>query len=511
MWVTLRRLNPRLVSFAVLAVLWVGPHLPHLAGPIDDPQSWRQCDTAQYAYSFFREGVSLLRPSVIWMGGYKTVVLEFPLPELLMALAYRAFGFDLKFSRLVTLSFFLGSAVYLLLIVRHLFGSRLATECAAVYGILPLALFYSRAIHIDFAAVFFGHAFTYHAMRSCDLRSPAHALFASIAGVLGCLIKAPYVFYFALPLIAYAARSPRTRVFPYLATPLITSAAAFAIWRMHVEATNGLAPDWSFIPGYIKHVDMGGWYYGPLSTRLQWSPWRELLSRTRSEVTSSWGFWLCSLGLVVSLYSWARRRATADDFIAAWALGLLGYVLIFFNLNVFHDYYQIPLLALASVLIARALDLPVQLWGKRFPTLALFATVLAFALLAFKSIQWTERYFYQVDWLRVEAGRLIEENTPRDALVIASTTTHTNPRDPRLLERAHRYGWSIYRDHLTPELVERLTRFGATHVVLVVPEDEPTTEILGRKATTLSLHESPWKLLIAHVSAQRPQAERGGR
>lgn len=502
-WARLRRLNYGLVSFAVLTALWVGPHLAHLAGPIDDPFSWRQCDTAQYAYSFFREGVSLLRPSVVWMGGYKTVALEFPLPELLMALAYHAFGFDLVFARLVTFAFFLGSAVYLLLIVRHFFGFRLATECAIVYGILPLALFYSRAIHVDFAAVFFGHAFTYHVMRSCDVRSWAHALFATIAGVLGCLIKAPYVFYFALPLIAYAARSSGKRVFPFLATPLITSAAAFAIWRMHVEAINGLAPDWSFIPGYIKHVDMGGWYYGPLSMRLRWEPWRELLSRIRSEATSWWGFWLCWLGLVVSLYSWARRRTTGDEFLAAWAIGLLGYVLIFFNLNVLHDYYQIPLLALTSLLIARALDLPMQLWGERFPTLARVASVLAFALLASKSIEWTERNFYKVDWMLVEAGKLVEENTARDALVIASTTTHTNPRDPRLLERAHRYGWSINRDDLTPELVKELARFGATHIVLVVPEGEPTTGILGQEAITLRMQKAPWKVLVAAVSAER--------
>ena len=504
LWARLRRLNHGLLSFAVLAALWVGPHLAHLAGPIDDPFSWRQCDTAQYAYSFFREGVSLLRPSVVWMGGYKTVALEFPLPELLMALAYRAFGFDLEFARLVTLAFFLGLAVYLLLIVRHLFGLRLATGCAAVYGILPLALFYSRAIHIDFAAVFFGHAFTYHAMRSCDLRSWAHALFATIAGVLGCLIKAPYVFYFALPLIAYAARSSsRKRVFPFLATPLIASAAAFAIWRMHVEAINGLAPDWSFIPGYIKHVDMGGWYYGPLSMRLRWEAWRELLSRIRSEVTSWWGFWLCCLGLVVSLYSSARRRTTGDEFLAAWAIGLLGYVLIFFNLNVLHDYYQIPLLALTSLLIARALDLPMQLWGERFPTLTLFAAVLAFALLASKSVEFSERNFFKVDWMRVEAGRLIEENTARDALVIAATDAHRNPRDPRLLERAHRYGWSVNRDDLNPALAKELSRVGATHMAVVVPEEEPTTEILGQKATTLRLHRTPWKLLIAPVSAER--------
>ena len=158
----------RLLMLVCLAVLWVGPRIPHLTGPIDEPMSWRQCDTAQYAYSFFREEISLLRPPVAWMGSHKTVVLEFPLPELLMAMAYRAFGHHLELARLVTLTFFLASACYLALIVRRLFGSRLAFSCVAIYGVLPLGLFYSRAIHIDFAAVFCAHALVYHSMRACD-------------------------------------------------------------------------------------------------------------------------------------------------------------------------------------------------------------------------------------------------------------------------------------------------------------------------------------------------------
>ncbi len=54
------------------------------------------------------------------------------------------------------------------LIVRRLFGSRLAFSCVAIYGVLPLGLFYSRAIHIDFAAVFCAHALVYHSMRAYD-------------------------------------------------------------------------------------------------------------------------------------------------------------------------------------------------------------------------------------------------------------------------------------------------------------------------------------------------------
>jgi len=66
------------VLTAAFLVLLILPRIQHLIGPIDDPHSWRQCDTAQYAYAFYQNGTDLLRPSVCWMGNHKTVILEFP-------------------------------------------------------------------------------------------------------------------------------------------------------------------------------------------------------------------------------------------------------------------------------------------------------------------------------------------------------------------------------------------------------------------------------------------------
>ncbi len=175
----------------------------------------------------------------------------------------------------------------------------------------------------------------------------------------------------------------------------------------------------------------------------------------------------------------------------------MAYVLIFFNLNVVHDYYQIPLLAVTSLLIARGLGLAMQIWGTRFPVRTALVAVVGFAALAFLSIRWTERSYYHIDWMRVEAGKLIDENTPSDALIVAATSADTDPRDPRILQRAHRYGWSIHRDYLTPDLLHRLRKLGATHLVLVVPEDDPATEILGIKGIEKTLERTPWKLLIA--------------
>ena len=124
--------------------------MTHFAGSIDEPHSWRQCDTANYALAFYKEGIRLLRPSVCWMGSYKTVILEFPFPEALMALMYHILGYHLYLARVVTFLFFAGSAIYLYFIVCYVLRKRLAMIATAVYMILPLSLFYSRAVHVDF-------------------------------------------------------------------------------------------------------------------------------------------------------------------------------------------------------------------------------------------------------------------------------------------------------------------------------------------------------------------------
>ena len=46
-------------------MLLVGARFLHLTGPIDDPHSWRQCDTAHYSLDFFRNGIDLLRPGPV--------------------------------------------------------------------------------------------------------------------------------------------------------------------------------------------------------------------------------------------------------------------------------------------------------------------------------------------------------------------------------------------------------------------------------------------------------------
>jgi 4-amino-4-deoxy-L-arabinose transferase-like glycosyltransferase len=490
-----RRLLYLLFCLALLLATRAG----HLTGPVDEPHSWRQCDTAYYALDFHREGIDLFHPAVCWMGGHRTLALEFPLPEALMALAFNLFGFHLAVARLVTLLFFCGSAVYLFLLVRRLFGERAAWPALAVYLVLPLGQFYSRALHVDFSAVFFAHAMAWHLLRGYERRSALHNLAGVFFGILAFLVKAPYAFYFALPLAAVMLSRFNRRAFVGFLVCLAVPASVFLLWQVHAGAVNGAAPDWDFLPGYFKFVGMGQWYFGALALRFQPVLWAIVLGRLLFDVATAAGALLLLPGVAVAV---GKRYAPSGGrlFLWCWLAGLAGYLLIFFNLNQIHDYYQIPFLAPVALLIALGMLRVRDLLARLLPGMTSVMVPLLLAVVAINAFWTAETRYYGIDHLRVEAGRVIAANTEEGSLVIvAAEMPDTDCRDPRILYRAERCGWSVHLPQLTPELIERLREEGAGYLALVAPANDDIEAVYGYTAETIPLFAPPWKVLVCKL------------
>ncbi|MBU0715880.1 MAG: glycosyltransferase family 39 protein [Verrucomicrobia bacterium] len=495
-----RRYYVYLIVTAFLALL-IGTRAQHLVGSIDNPHAWRQSDTAWYAYSFYKDGINILKPSVCWMGGHKTVILEFPFPEVLMALAYEALGHHLYLARLITLIFFAGSAIYLFLIVRKLADSRLAVIATGVYVVLPLSLFYSRAVHIDFFAVFFAHAMFFHLLRALSFPRFRDIFLAVVAGSFAFLVKAPYAFYFMLPLLCVAMqqRCP-LRSLIWLGGCLLIPCLLFVWWRSHAATVNAAMPDWSFIPEYFKFTEMGSWYYGPWEARLNIHHWRRLWGRFGNDVTSSVGMWLFITGLAVSLMAAFRGSWRKWLPLWIWFSSVLVYVVIFFNLNLVHDYYQIPFLAVSSVFVALGIDAPRRILRRRLRKTEAIISFVLFGMISFNSITYARDTYFKRDVLREQFGEIIRQSTPDEALVIATPNVGTDCRDPSSLFCARRNGWSIDRHNLSRDLVERLKKVGASHLAVMVNDTDSLEQI---KAYGYTIHLYPiddnWQVLIANL------------
>ena len=450
-------------TYTVLVIAVLALRVPHLAGPIDDPHSWRQSDTAYYALDFYRNGFHLLRPQVCWSGEHGVLALEFPLPEALTALLYRLLGFNHLWGRLVTLAFYAGSLLYLLKIVQKVGTHRLGRLAALVYGLLPLSIYYSRAIHVDFAAIFFGHAMLYHMLRGFDGSDVRHILAGAAMGGLGFAIKAPYLFYLYLPLGVFLVnRQVWRNKRPFYLLSLAVPIAAFLLWRWNVGLVNADKPALDIYPKFVERWE---WYFGTLAQRLDVANWLVLLHRLIWDIANPIGFLLLAWGI----YGWLRsRQPVMRWFFESWALGTIVYLLVFFNLNWIHNYYQIPMLSIVSVAIAACLDRFAAL-KRPYGALAVAALVL---LLAAASLWYTGVAYYHIDWRAVRAGQLIQEHSaPDDLVVVYLYDDNDDNSDPRLLYRALRRGWSIRPSDIEQQRLTRYANEGGR--LLAIVETEP--------------------------------------
>ena len=448
-----------------VALLLLAPRLVNLAGPIDDPHSWRQCDTAYYSLHMVRHGIDLLRPEVCWLGAHGALALEFPLPEAVSALLQRTLGIGVVWDRVVSLLFFGIAVLYLHAIARRVLPPRPARIATLAYLALPLGIYYSRAAIVDFAAVAFAHAFLWHGLKAVERRRGRDLALCALSGSLGALIKAPALLPVAMALAWVTLRSGRTAWWRG-ALPFAVTAAVFALWRAHVEALNSSAPDWSFIPGYHKIAGRWSWYFGEqLASRLDVQVWLRLLLRMILEVTTWPGLLLAFWGA----WGWHKVASPAGreaGLLQVWAAGTLIYLVVFWPLNLEHDYYQIPFLAPAAVAIGAGgarLFPPAGrpgLWRSvaaraALAILALFGVLAAFAL-----------GYFRVDIRLVTAGREIARLVPSQDLMIAAFDG-SRYADPRLLFRADRRGWSLDVTEVTPQVVRGLRREGARWVALL--------------------------------------------
>lgn len=447
----------KILFFALLAIL-SAQRIFHLFGVIEEPMAWRQFDTEFFAYDFYKNGIDLFKPSVSWMGAYKTTILEFPLISALISLFYLIFEPSVFIARTVIFVFFLGSAFYLYKLFEKLYYRSLASFILFVYLLSPLSVYYSRALNIDFPVMFFAFAALYYFILAADTEKYSFVIIGVILSTAGFLIKAPYMFIIYFPLAYYIISKKKfsfaMRILPIMAIPV----AAFIFWNIHTVNSNNNSPDWYFIPGYFKFTDMSSWYFGSLEQRFEVNNWERLLTRFGASGITFIGLPLFLTGLFVKLKDGYNRK-----FMFWYSAGTAVYLLIFFSLNVIHDYYQIPLLVITAMYTAAGIDFiyrRINLKNDLYNRIVLTFILIA---LGVNGVWFTERWYYKPDKIRNTAAELIKKNTGTDDLIIASIDL-TDPRDPRILAPAHRYGWAIRISDLNRDLIERLQMEGAAYL-----------------------------------------------
>ncbi len=349
---------PALLTFhgrlvlAGLLTLGVMARAATVRSPVFDFHSWRQADTATIARNFVREDFNPLHPQVDFRGDQPVGYVEtgFELHAFLVAILARVAGFSTELGRLVSVLSFPVSVLLLFAFVRDRYGQAPAMVGAAIYAVgLPLTMYVDRALLNEPLLALL----TFACLRSTQVyleRGRASVLLGLVAAVtLIAVVKPPYLIVGAAIAGLFAERDG-VRALARWELWLVAAAASGAAtaWFMHARGLYALT-GLSF--GIADKLFDG-------ELLLSWRYVAKIGTRLLKDVLGPVGAVAMVYGLVVA---WRRRRWAEPLGVAAFH----AYLAVVTIGNFAHNYYQLPIVPVAAVLIGLGVTQAVQRRGDR--------------------------------------------------------------------------------------------------------------------------------------------------
>ena len=445
-----------------LFVLAFLPRLNGINNPVADWHSWRQADTAAVSRNFIKEGLTPLYPKFDSYYVLNEVGLpnpnryffaEFPLYNLFTFPFYKLFGVNELYARLVSVFFSSLTAVALYLLVKRYSSERAAVLSGIFFAILPFNIFYGRVIMPDPLHIFMSILSLLLISLWVERNKDIWAVLAGLAAAAALLTK-PYALILIIPVSYLLLRRWGLKLFKktsfYAFTLFVL--APFLLWRWHInQHPEGMfGTSWLLNQGNIRFT--GAFF--------RWL----VFERMNRLIFATGGFVLFWLGIV-------RGRTKKEGwFYLLWLAAIVAFFVIIAKGNVTHDYYQLPLVPIGCILMAKGFEF-LAMHGKGLWSRIInfnLGIVLVILMLAFG---WYEvRGFFNINHPEiVEAGRAVDRLTLADAKIIAPYRS-----DSAFLYQTNRYGWTV-----GGELIPGFIKEGATHLVSTTL-DESTLYWAGR-------------------------------
>ncbi|MEX0895695.1 MAG: phospholipid carrier-dependent glycosyltransferase [Patescibacteria group bacterium] len=447
---------PSIRLSALLGIILIG-FFVRLHAITNQPLDWhafRQADTASVTREYTKNGINILLPkyhdlSNIASGtdnpeGYRMV--EFPLINAVIAsivLAIPALPLELA-HRLLSVFLSLGSIALLFHFTKAISGYRVAIFTAALFALLPFNIYYSRVILPEPALVFSFLLGLWSFEKWLSTQKLNWYLLSVVSIALALLLK-PFIAFFAPVFLALVyTRMKRTLLNgALLGVYAGVVAAPFAWWRFWIsQFPEGIpASDWLFNSDGIRFRP--AWF--------RWLGYERLI--------------VLMLGYVGSIFvmvSWFKMNKEEWLVYGTWIIGSLAYLAIIATGNVRHDYYQVILIPIICIIVARGIIVLQQLLG-RFVLPVVASSIIGLLLITALILSWQQvsGFFTINNWEYIEAGKAVRRLTPEDALVIAPAFG-----DTLFLYQTHRRGWPI--GYHIEEKIDQ----GATHYVSTSYDDE---------------------------------------
>jgi hypothetical protein len=369
-----------------------------LNAPLLDQHDFRQTQTALSSYWLLHGGPVFAYETPV-LGSPWSIPFEFPLYQGLVA-GLAATGVPLDAAgRLVSFAFFVAGfwPLRMLWADLRLPPLGLPIACALLLA-APEYAFWSRTFLMESCAWFFALLWLALFVRFLMAGRATVALAATLAGVVGILVKATTLPAFALiGGLFYAARGvawlraglPR-RDLARLTLALVALLLPFAVgiaWVIDGDAVKLANP----VGRLLTSAALEQWNYGTLAQRTGSLLWLAIMPQRMlfDMFGPAWG-----VALVILAWALYRRRNTSV--ILLLVLGFFVPILIFTNLYIIHNYY---LYANAAFLIA-AVAVALGALADSPRGAARVCAVLVVILIS----QFTDFYLRQIRWLRTDPG-----------------------------------------------------------------------------------------------------------
>ncbi len=438
----------------VITVLCFAVRLYKIDNPVADWHSFRQADTAAVARNFVQDGFNVLYPQSDSFtilnekqlpNPNRYFINEFPLYNSIVAIVYRNFGVNTNYARLISVIFASLGTFFLYLLSKKLFSTKVATLATLFYAVLPYNVYYGRVIMPEPAFICFSVISFYLLLVFVEKPNFLRGLVFSIAFASAMLVK-PYSVFLFIPFIFWVFASHGLSAFkkPMFYIAPILSIIPLLLWRYHVS----VHPEGSFA---------SNWLYNQGNIRFSGAFFRWLIfDRLNRLIFATGGFVLLFFGFMHSVQS------KKGWLVISWLVSVLAYYTVFAMGNVTHDYYQLPIMPVGAILVSLGFFELIDNGKNIFQKVILGGLAVSLIVISL-AFGWFEvRGFYQInDPAIIEAGKMINETTPKDARVIAPYQT-----SPSFLYQTNRHGWTVGGD------IDKKIADGATYYVSTSYDDE---------------------------------------
>ncbi|TSC87750.1 MAG: Uncharacterized protein G01um10147_436 [Microgenomates group bacterium Gr01-1014_7] len=435
---------------ALILILAFIVRIYKIDSPVADWHSWRQVDTASVTRNFIKEGFNPFFPKYDDMSGVsenpianlnRFRFVEFPVYNIAVYPLYLIYGIDIKYDRLVSILFSLGSIVFLYLICKRYLGVAVSLLTAAIYALLPFNVFFSRTTLPEPTFLFFALGMVCFVDRWIWEGGGKWGFWGFIFTAIAFLIK-PWAIFFVPPLIyslfvKYGSIKKIPKSFILFA---VLSLMPFILWRF-------------WILNFPEGIPASSWLMNGDGIRFRPAFWWWIVSeRIGREILGVTGAFLFFLGLIM-------RPRNGSFFLHVWALAMFLYFVIFATGNVRHDYYQFIFTPIASVFVSLGFVSLIKGANTFLPRIWTILLATLFLILTFY-FTWTQvKELYKINNPPIiEAGKFADQILPKEAMVVAPYNG-----DTAFLYQINRPGWAV---EALP-LMELVTDYGVTHYISV--------------------------------------------